>query len=396
MTRGTGALDGVVVIERAGRLAGAVCGTALAELGATVIRADVPGLPRPPEPAAWRTHPLALAGKQLLVLSADPAAAEEQWRDLLARADAVIMSPPLPPIDDMPPDLIRCDISAFGHDGADGLPDDCGEAILQAIGGMMSTTGEEDGAPDFIGAPLVELYTGLNGVAAILAALRVRDAGGPAQRIDLAAFDTSVALIGAFIGHVQVGRGHGLRAGSRHPLCSPWNAYPTRDGWVLVCVSTEPQWARVTELLGQPALKEDERFATMAGRKSQQDIVDALVSGWTATRTTAEAAAAFESAGIPAGPILTVPDLLASADPPPTHDVTAESRTYRVPESLFVMSRSPAKVAETIAVPSSDIDGALAALEPRQAVAATAPAKLPLEGVRVVEVTVFTAGPLGG
>ena len=68
--------------------------------------------------------------------------------DLLAGADAVILSPPLPPVEDVRPGLIRCDVSAFGADGTDGLPDDANEAILQALGGVMSTTGSENGRPN--------------------------------------------------------------------------------------------------------------------------------------------------------------------------------------------------------------------------------------------------------
>ncbi|MGH6618892.1 MAG: CoA transferase, partial [Alphaproteobacteria bacterium] len=252
------ALEGIVVVERAGRLAGAIGAALLSELGATVLRVEDPSLPAPPEPDGWRRHPMALAGKMRIKLSQDRDEARAQWRDILARADVLIQSPPLPPAEDATPGLIRCDVSAFGAGarvvarrssedggrttpaaaGMDGLPDDANEAILQAIGGMMSTTGAEGGPPEFIGAPLVEFFTGVNCAAAVATALRVRETGGPAQRIDLSAFDASVALTGAYLGHMRIGKAHDVRAGSRHPLCCPWNAYRTRDGWVLMCSST--------------------------------------------------------------------------------------------------------------------------------------------------------------
>ena len=190
---------------------------------------------------------------------------------MLDRADAVIYSPPLPPLDDAPSRIIQCDVSAFGRDGYGPLPDTASEPILQAIGGMMSTTGSPGGPPEFINVPLVELFTGFNCATSILTALRVREDGGPAQRIDQSAFDSSVALSGAFIGQVQIGEGRGLRLGSQHALVSPWNAYPTIDGWVLMCSSTEPHWRRIADLIGQSALKEDPQFAVMTARKTNHE-----------------------------------------------------------------------------------------------------------------------------
>lgn len=135
------AFQDIVVIERAGRLAAAVGAFLLSELGATVLRVEDPSLQPSEEPASWRSHPLALAGKTLLRLDEDPTIARHQWGDLLDRADVMIQSSPLSQADIGRSGLIHCDVSAFGVDGADGLPDDANEAILQAIGGIMSTTG---------------------------------------------------------------------------------------------------------------------------------------------------------------------------------------------------------------------------------------------------------------
>ncbi len=390
-------LDGVVVIERAGRLAGAVAGTMLAELGAMVLRVEDPRLAWPAEPETWRDHPVALAGKTLLRLAADPVAADTQWTALLDRADAVIYSPPLPAADDRAPGLIRCDVSSFGIDGADGLPDDCSEVILQALGGMMSTTGADGGPPELTGAPLVEFFTGANCATAIAAALRSRDNGGPGQRIDIAAYDSSVALVGAYAGHIQAGKGHGLRAGSRHPLCSPWNAYKTVDGWVLICSSTEPQWRRILDVIGQPDIKDDPRFATMPDRKQHQPTVDGLVAAWTETITTQQAVDALEDAGVPVGPIVTIPGLIAQDDRPPLRSVRMpDGRSVVTPNSILVMDGSPPTSPASIAAPTPDIESSLKSLPPRAPHAAKNAGTLPLAGVRVVEIALFTAGPLGG
>jgi crotonobetainyl-CoA:carnitine CoA-transferase CaiB-like acyl-CoA transferase len=390
-------LDGVVVIERAGRLAGAIAGTLLAELGAMVIRVADPRLALPAEPDAWRNHPAALAGKQRLTLSNDPAIADSQWDSLLDRADAVIYSPPLPAAGDRADALIRCDVSSFGIDGADGLPDDCSEVILQALGGMMSTTGADGGPPELTGAPLVEFFTGANCATAIAAALRSRDNGGPGQRIDIAAYDSSVALVGAYAGHIQAGEGHGLRAGSRHPLCSPWNAYKTVDGWVLICSSTEPQWRRVLDVIGQPGLKDDPRFATMPDRKQHQQVVDDLVTAWTDSITTQQAVDALEDAGVPVGPIVTIPGLIAQADSPPARTVQMpDGEAVITPNSILVMDGSPPINPDAISNATDDVESTLHAVPPRAAHAPKDAGSLPLAGIRVVEIALFTAGPLGG
>lgn len=390
------ALKGLVIIERAGRLAGAIGASLLAELGATVLRVEAPKLPAPPEPESWQNHPIALAGKTRLRLSEVTADAQQQWHDLLARADAVILSPPLPAADaPLPSGVIRCDISAFGGDGADGLPDDANEAILQAIGGVMSPTGTSDGPPEFVGAPLVEFFTGVNCAVAITAALRVRDAGGPAQRIDLSALDAAVALTGAYIGQMQNGAAHDLRAGSRHPLCCPWNAYRTRDGWTLMCSSTEPHWRRIAALIGRPELLDHPDFLDINIRKKNEEAVDTAINDWAVSKTTAEAVEAFEKAGIPVGPIVTIPDLLAADDAPPTRQVTLPNGTrLTCPAPLVVSSRTPSIAADAIA-PLDDTDRTIAALPVKPALRGSQQGSLPLKGLRVVEVGVFTAGPLG-
>jgi crotonobetainyl-CoA:carnitine CoA-transferase CaiB-like acyl-CoA transferase len=389
-------LKGIVVVERAGRLAAAIGATLLAELGATVLRVNDPSLPRPPEPDAWRRHPLALAGKTRIKLSQDADEAKAQWRDILARADVLIQSPPLPPAGEIAPDLIRCDVSAFGSAGAEGLPDDSGEAILQAIGGMMSTTGAEGGPPEFIGAPLIEFFTGVNCAAAIAAALRVREAGGPAQRLDISALAASVALTGAFIGHMQLGKAHDVRAGSRHPLCCPWNAYRTRDGWVLMCSSTESHWRRIAALIGRPELTDDPRFADINTRQANHAAVDAAIEAWTLGRTTDEAIAAFDGADVPAGPIITIPELLAAPDAPPMRRIALPNgRTQLCPAPLAVMSRTPAHAADRVTPSKTDIAPILARIPAKPEAVSGGEARLPLAGVRVIEVGAFTAGPLG-
>ena len=241
----------------------------------------------------------------------------------------------------------------------------------------------------------MEFFTGAKCAVSIAAALSVREAGGPAQRIDLSALDSSVALSGAFIGHMQVGRAHDVRAGSRHPLCCPWNAYPTRDGWVLMCSSTEPHWKRIAELIGRSELADHPDFADVNTRKKNEDAVDDAIIAWTRDMTTADAVLGFDKAGIPVGPILTIPELLAAADAPPTRQVVQLDGSLQIcPAPLLNLSRTPSRAED--AVPTvEDIAPVLKAIPKRPAAAPSGAGRLPLAGIRVVEVGVFTAGPLG-
>ena len=387
------ALDGLVVVERAGRLAAAVAGTLLAELGARVIRVEGSQLEESPEPPLWRTHPLATAGKTRLVVPADDT---ETWRGLIDRADAVIL-PDAAMVGDGPDGPVFCAVSAYGMANAVDSPD-AGEIALQATGGLMATTGEAGGAPEWTGIPLIECFTGLNAATAILAALRVRAAGGPAQRIDIAGLDAGLALLGTFVGDVLRGKTKGYRVGCRHPLIAPWNAYPTRNGQVLICSSTEGHWRRILDLIGRPDLLDDPRFTDAPSRIRNVDAVDDAIRAWTATRDSGEVVRAMEAADVPAGPILSIPDLLAgSADGPPlpTRRVRMPDGAALVcPQSMLRMTRTPGVAPAVVATPS-DAESVLRDLPPQHRTA-TGPARMPLDGIRVVEVGAFTAGPLGG
>jgi crotonobetainyl-CoA:carnitine CoA-transferase CaiB-like acyl-CoA transferase len=195
---------------------------------------------------------------------------------------------------------------------------------------------------------------------------------------------------------MQLGKAHDVRAGSRHPLCCPWNAYRTQDGWVLMCSSTEPHWRRIAALIGRPELTDDPRFADMNKRQANHAAVDAAIETWTQGRTTDEAVAAFDGADVPAGPILTIPELLAAPDAPPMRRIALPNgRTQLCPAPLVVMSRTPARAADRVTPSKTDIAPILARLPAKRPATPGGDPALPLAGIRVVEVGAFTAGPLG-
>jgi crotonobetainyl-CoA:carnitine CoA-transferase CaiB-like acyl-CoA transferase len=163
-----------------------------------------------------------------------------------------------------------------------------------------------------------------------------------------------------------------------------------------MCSSTEPHWRRIAELIGRPELADHPDFTDVNTRKKNEEAVDAAIIAWTRTMTTDAAVEKFGAAGIPVGPILTIPDLLAAADAPPVRRVALPNgRSQVCPAPLLSMSRTPSRAADRVTPTKSDIVPILAALPEKAAAPSGGDGTLPLAGLRVIEVGVFTAGPLG-
>ena len=287
---------------------------------------------------------------------------------------------------------IVCVFSSFGAD-APAETHHAGETALQALGGMMASTGAQGGAPERANVPIVEMFTALNATTAILAALR---AGKPAF-LDIAAFDSAVAMLATFVSTVAVGRGDGYRIGCGHHLCSPWNVYRAADGWIQLCSTTDEQWRSVARLLARGDLGADPRFAKMKDRLKNVAMVDHLIGDWIAGRSMDEVARTFLSCGLPAGRVRTVSQVIRDPDLRARGMVVAvDSSTHQV-GSFLSASLGDARGALSSAK-TSDVDAVLATLGPRSIrLERTAPSSaMPLRGIRVVEIGAYTAGPLAG
>ncbi len=411
---GRAPLDGVLVVERAGRLAGAVCAGLLLQLGARVIRSEAPDDP----------EPLDLTGAPLANLGAFVRAGKERvihhpaaFAELLEQADIAVVAPP-PGAADFPElaqlraresRLIGCVLTPFGLAGpVGGMPASGDELFLQAVSGMMAVTGQEGGPPLPNGVPLAEMLGGLNAAAAALAALAARERGAGGQLADIALFDGLIGLLGACMPLVLAGTPDGFRMGCRHPMTAPWNVYPTADAAVIVCMSTDRMWERLLGLMGRAEFLGDRRFASPALRRGVVDEVDRIVAGWSRGLTTAEVTRLLEEAGIPAGAALTIPELvrdesfLARGMVRQVTDEDGSKRTLAGPVINF--SRSATTFADTVTPlreapqgggQSGAVKGGHAAARSTPVHAdAAAGGALPLAGLKVVELGVFTAGPV--
>jgi len=208
------------------------------------------------------------------------------------------------------PRLIYCSITGFGQTGPY-APRPGYDALIQAMGGIMSLTGEPNGSPQKAGVPVADLFAGLYGCIGILAALNHRNATGEGQQIDIGMLDTHVAwLANQGMNYLSTGE-NPPRLGNQHPNISPYQEYPTKDGYLILAVGNDPTFERFCKNFGQEHLLSDERFATNPKRVANRDLVTQTLTPLMKTKTTAEWVAALEALKIGCGPINTLKDVFA-------------------------------------------------------------------------------------
>ena len=200
------------------------------------------------------------------------------------------------------PRLIYCSITGFGQTGPH--KDRTGyDLLVQAMGGLMSVTGEADGPPTKVGVATADLFTGLYASNAILAALMERQESGMGQHIDLALLDVQIAtLVNQASGYLASGKVPG-RHGNAHPNIVPYQSFSARDGHIVVAVGNDTQFVRFAEVMGRPDLATDPRFAVNSGRVAHRAELLAIIEPLIAARTASDILGALDRVNIPAGPI---------------------------------------------------------------------------------------------
>jgi crotonobetainyl-CoA:carnitine CoA-transferase CaiB-like acyl-CoA transferase len=397
-------LHDIIVTELGGRIGAGVCGSILAQLGATVI---VPEDGRGGK-AEHRTQ--LIAGKLSVRLDARAASDVELLEGLVARSDVLIVSSD---VDTQVPSYahwlvdrkrVVCNVTAFGDSGPlFGKP--YSEAQVQALSGILDTTGNAGAAPTPIQLPLVEFMTGIYAAVACQAALRVLRRGDGGQLIDMALYDSAFAAMATFLPKLLSGAGGDVgRLGNRHALAAPWNIYRAEDGWLLVCAVSNDQWRRITGVIDHPELGRDPRFLHVADRIQRVDEVDAAVQQWVGRNTIVRCLGVLAAAGIPSGPVIPVDCYPHEAN----LDHRGMIRTLRdpvsggtvfVPASPLRMSVSPGISPSSIPAPDADRSAVTRlasqsnARMPTTRGSGQAPA-LPLACVRVIEIGHYTTAPL--
>jgi crotonobetainyl-CoA:carnitine CoA-transferase CaiB-like acyl-CoA transferase len=354
-------LHGLLVADFSRVLAGPLATMTLADLGADVVKVERPGAGDdtrswgPPEhPREGATYYLGLnRGKRSVALDLTDPGDHALALELVARADVLVESfrpgtmakLGLDPAElrRAHPRLVTCTISAFGTgEAARALPGY--DLLLQAMGGIMSVTGEPEGRPLKTGTALVDMLCGLFAANGILAALRARERDGTGQHVEVSLLDASLAgLLNLASGYLNAGVVPG-RMGNDHPSIVPYGTYEAADGPFALAVGSDGLFARLCSELGRQGLAEDDRFRTNTARLAHRAELDAELGTAFAATTAGEWVTRLRAAGVPVGPVNDVAQAFAfaeSLDLDPV-DETGGVRTVRSPVRL---SRTPAHVA---------------------------------------------------
>jgi len=365
-TERTGPLKGMRVLDLSHVMAGPVCGLMLADMGAEVIKVekidggDDTRRMLPPdingEPAAFM---MMNRNKRGIALDLKHPRGKEVLKKLVAKADVLIenyrhdtmqrLGLGYEALRDINPGLIYCEISGFGRSGP--WAEQGGfDLVAQGMSGLMAITGEGPGrAPVKVGAPVTDITAGILAAMGVCAAYAHKLKTGEGQRVDTSLFEAGITHTYwqsaiAFATGVSPGP-----LGSAHPLSAPYQAFPTKDGWINLGASNQRLWLKFVELLDDPELAADPRFKDNAGRMGNLPaLVEALTVHFK-KRTTAEWLDLLEKAGIPAGPVLSIREMHAHPQtiaremvPELEHPVAGKVQTIGLPVKF---SKTPGKVA---------------------------------------------------
>jgi formyl-CoA transferase len=320
------ALEGIRVVDQTQVMAGPFCTMLLADMGAEVIKVEPPGgehmrhgeLEIAPGVAA--SFLAVNRNKRSVTLDLKQPEGVAILKELAATADVLVENyrPGVAArlgIDDaalraVNPRLIYCSISGFGQTGPYASRGGF-DLVAQGMSGIMSATGAEDGPPVKVGVPVTDLGAGLFAVLGILCALRARRVTGRGQMVDTSLFEAGLALSAweatEYWYTGQVPRG----LGTAHRLNAPYQAFRASDGHFTVGAANDNLFPRFCALLGLDHLVGDPRSASVALRLEHRVELEALIEAVTVTQPRAHWLARCEAAGVPAGPIYSVPEALA-------------------------------------------------------------------------------------
>lgn len=318
-------LDGLVVLDLSRVLAGPYCTMILGDLGADVIKIEHPDGDDtrrwgPPFAGGESAYYLAVnRNKRSAVADLKTPAGRELVCRIARRADILVenfrpgtlerFGLGLEELRAENSRLITLTISGMGATGPDSeLPGY--DFIVQAMGGIMSITGPAEGPPSKVGVAVVDLTTGMLAANAILAALYARERTGEGQHIDISLLESQVAwLANVASAYLTTGEAPG-RHGNAHPTIVPYQTFRGRDAEFALGVGNDTQWRRLTEEIGRPELACDERFRTNPDRVRHREELIALLDAHFATAPAAEWVDRCRRAGVPAGPVRTVAEVL--------------------------------------------------------------------------------------
>ncbi len=325
-----GTLSGLRVLDFSRVLAGPFCTMLLADLGADVIKVE--HLARGDDTRAWGPPWLGEGddaqsayflsvnrNKRSLTLDIKTPGGQDLARRLAAKSHVVVENFKAGQMasfglgyDDLRainPALVYCSITGFGQTGP--YRDRPGyDYVIQAMSGLMSITGPEDGPPYKVGVAIADVFAGLFAATSILAAVRHSERTGQGQSIDVALLDAQIAALVNVASNFLVSGQTPPRFGNQHPNIVPYQTFSASDGEFVVAVGNDGQFARLCAVIGRPDLRDDPRCTTNPARVEHRAWLIPLLQAVFARRPAAEWVDRLLAAGIPAGPINTIPAAL--------------------------------------------------------------------------------------
>ncbi|QOC22336.1 CoA transferase [Wenzhouxiangella sp. AB-CW3] len=322
----SGPLSGVRVLELSRILAGPWAGQILADFGAEVIKIERPGAGDdtrgwgPPwlrDDAGHETGESAYflstnRGKRSVAINLAEPRGQELVRELACKSDVLIENFRVgglarygldwASLRELHPGLVFCSITGFGQDGPRAHQSGY-DAAIQAMGGLMSITGEPDGGPQKVGVAVADLMAGMYAVSAIQAALLHSWSTGQGQHIDLSLLDTQVAWLANQAANYLIGGQVPGRQGTAHPNIVPYQAFACADGHLMLAVGNDAQFERFARLAGHPDWIDDERFRRNHDRVAHRTELIAAIEPVIAGRAVSDWLETLADEGIPAAPI---------------------------------------------------------------------------------------------
>ena len=330
-------LEGIRVIDLTAYLSGPFATMNLAALGAEVIKIERPGIG---DPCRWNPpfagpHEISTErkddtdisllylkrnrSKKSVFLDLRKEKGKALLRKLIKKGDVFIenFTPGViqrlgfdyETVKQINPKVIYCSISGYGQDGP--YRDfSAFDPTVQATSGLMSLTGFSDGPPLKCGAIIGDMIPALYSVIGILSALMARERSGEGDFIDLSMQDACFSMATDEAMDINLSWGLPTRSGNRLQRLAPWNSYEAKDGYLMICVANNNQWAGFLDAIGRADLKDDPRFADQQGRFKNSDEVETLVNGWLKRLTKAEALDRLRENNVPVGNIAAFDEVL--------------------------------------------------------------------------------------
>ena len=321
-----GPLSGFTIVDLTRVLSGPYCTMILADLGARVIKVEQPG--KGDDTRAWgppflgdeSAYFLSInRNKESVTLDFKPAAGREILGRLIGKADVFVENFRPGTLDRAGfgwdavhakhPRLVYASISGYGQTGP--RREEAGyDAVMQAEGGLMSVTGEEDRPGYRLGVAITDMVAGLYCAQGITAALLARERTGQGQRVDIGMLDTTAALLTYQAANWFATGVTPKRQGNRHATIAPYETFTTRDGEIVVAVGNDQIWQRFCQAIGLPELAADPRFATNKDRMASYDAMRPPIDRVFRTRTCAEWIQILNDAGVANGEVRDIGQML--------------------------------------------------------------------------------------